>query len=160
MKVIEGTRLGGTPIVEVVEDGQRRPLRHVVRHSPTGYEWNYAGSGPADLARSILVEVMGTDAICATCEGVGRLYWHDGEGDFEARSRFGADELEELEREAGDHVVGCFDCDHGIRAGLPYMKLKHEVVSRLPKVGFVLTAAEIEAWIEAQEREKNVRDGR
>ncbi len=32
------------------------PLRHVVRHSPTGFEWGYAGSGPADLALSILLD--------------------------------------------------------------------------------------------------------
>ena len=28
---------------------------HVVRHSPTGIEWGYSGSGPADLARSVLL---------------------------------------------------------------------------------------------------------
>lgn len=32
------------------------PLRHVVRHSPTGFEMGYGGSGPADLALSILVD--------------------------------------------------------------------------------------------------------
>lgn len=31
-----------------------RPLRHVVHHSPTGFEVGYGGSGPADLALSIL----------------------------------------------------------------------------------------------------------
>lgn len=30
------------------------PLPHKVRHSPTGFEWGYAGSGPADLSRSLL----------------------------------------------------------------------------------------------------------
>lgn len=33
-----------------------RPLPHAVRHSPTGFEWGYGGSGPADLARSILLQ--------------------------------------------------------------------------------------------------------
>ena len=28
---------------------------HVVRHSPTGPEWGYQGSGPADCARSVLI---------------------------------------------------------------------------------------------------------
>ena len=28
---------------------------HVVRHSPTGIAWGFAGSGPADLARSVLL---------------------------------------------------------------------------------------------------------
>ncbi len=29
---------------------------HIVRHSPTGMSWGYGGSGPADLAFSMLVE--------------------------------------------------------------------------------------------------------
>ncbi len=36
-------------------------LDHVVRHSPTGIEWGYAGSGPADLALSVLARVAGMD---------------------------------------------------------------------------------------------------
>ena len=31
-----------------------RTLKHKVKHSPTGMEWGYLGSGPADTARSIL----------------------------------------------------------------------------------------------------------
>ncbi|OZC01498.1 hypothetical protein BSZ36_17310 [Rubricoccus marinus] len=31
---------------------------HVARHSPTGFEWGYGGSGPADLARSILLALL------------------------------------------------------------------------------------------------------
>lgn len=34
---------------------------HVVRHSPTGIEWGYGGSGPADCARSILIHFAGTE---------------------------------------------------------------------------------------------------
>lgn len=33
-------------------------LIHQVKHSPTGLEWGYAGSGPADTARSILLYVL------------------------------------------------------------------------------------------------------
>ena len=36
-----------------------RPLAHVIRHSPDGFEYGYGGSGPADLARSILIDVFG-----------------------------------------------------------------------------------------------------
>jgi hypothetical protein len=32
------------------------PLRHHSYHSPTGFEWGYAGSGPAELARCILID--------------------------------------------------------------------------------------------------------
>lgn len=31
-----------------------RELEHVERHSPDGFQWGYGGSGPADLALSIL----------------------------------------------------------------------------------------------------------
>jgi hypothetical protein len=36
-----------------------RPLRHIVLHSPAGIAWGYEGSGPADLALSILCDVLG-----------------------------------------------------------------------------------------------------
>jgi hypothetical protein len=46
-------------VVENVVDGEpsdRRPLTHVPYHSPDGFEWGYAGSGPADLALAILAD--------------------------------------------------------------------------------------------------------
>jgi hypothetical protein len=44
-----------------VEDrrGRRRPLRHAAVHSPTGFEWGYGGSGPADLALALLLDALG-----------------------------------------------------------------------------------------------------
>ena len=35
--------------------------QHIVRHSPTGIEWGYGGSGPADLALSILTQYAGQE---------------------------------------------------------------------------------------------------
>jgi hypothetical protein len=34
------------------------PLKQIVRHSPTGMEWGYGGSGPADTALSILTDFI------------------------------------------------------------------------------------------------------
>ncbi|PAP74225.1 hypothetical protein BSZ37_21095 [Rubrivirga marina] len=31
---------------------------HLVRHSPSGPEWGYRGSGPADCARSVLIALV------------------------------------------------------------------------------------------------------
>jgi hypothetical protein len=31
-------------------------------HSPTGFEWGYGGSGPAQLALAILADALGNDA--------------------------------------------------------------------------------------------------
>lgn len=33
----------------------------IVRHSPTGFEWGYGGSGPADLALNILAHLFGRE---------------------------------------------------------------------------------------------------
>lgn len=43
------------------EVAQMEGCEHVVRHSPTGIEWGYGGSGPADCARSILIHYVGTE---------------------------------------------------------------------------------------------------
>lgn len=38
------------------------PLRtDLVNHSPTGFEWGYSGSGPAQLALAILADVAGDE---------------------------------------------------------------------------------------------------
>lgn len=62
MKVYRGKRLGPAEKlspVEVTVDGV--PLKHRVKHSPTGFEWGYLGSGPADLALSILWDFLGKE---------------------------------------------------------------------------------------------------
>ena len=65
------------------EDGHRVGIvRHVPKSSPTGMNWGYAGSGPDDTARSLLIEVLGEDAICPVCAGTGRVVYveDDAEG--------------------------------------------------------------------------------
>lgn len=60
MKLITGTRLPGG--VEVMIDGKVLPLEPSLAirdHSPTGFEWGYAGSGPSQLALAILLELYG-----------------------------------------------------------------------------------------------------
>lgn len=49
----------GGVVKVVLPSGKSRLLRHVVLHSPTGFGWGYGGSGPADLALSILCDVLG-----------------------------------------------------------------------------------------------------
>lgn len=52
-------RVAGTVgVLRVGPDGQLTPLRHRLHHSPSGMEWGYAGSGPADLARSMLADYL------------------------------------------------------------------------------------------------------
>jgi hypothetical protein len=50
---------------EVFVDGQKLPehvSQRVYNHSPDGFNWGYAGSGPAQLALAIMLEVMPASA--------------------------------------------------------------------------------------------------
>jgi len=40
----------------VERSGSERLVQHHVRHSPTGFEFGYHGSGPAELARCLLLD--------------------------------------------------------------------------------------------------------
>ncbi len=62
MKTYRGRRLGKAEDLSGVEvTVNYRPLRHQFRHSPTGVEFGYGGSGPADLALSILWNFLGKE---------------------------------------------------------------------------------------------------
>lgn len=61
----EGQRVDGTFLVtafgaagQIVALNPRTDLRS---HSPTGFAWGYAGSGPAQLALALLAHVLGDD---------------------------------------------------------------------------------------------------
>lgn len=57
----EGGHAGSPHLVTIEEVGQVHMLAHRVHHSPTGFSWGYAGSGPADLARSLLWDLLGAE---------------------------------------------------------------------------------------------------
>jgi len=72
MKIYKGIRLnpeqGTASDVEVTVEEKSlsliissKPLTHHICHSPTGFNWGYGGSGPADLARSILWDYLGEE---------------------------------------------------------------------------------------------------
>ena len=60
MKFYEGKREGYGVVVTV--DGRPLNLRlDLWNHSPTGFEWGYGGSGPAQLALALLADCLGND---------------------------------------------------------------------------------------------------
>lgn len=62
MKTYQGkmcNRGAGSQIILVFENGKSYSLKHTMRHSPTGFNWGYGGSGPADTALSILTDCLG-----------------------------------------------------------------------------------------------------
>lgn len=91
MKTYTGERLMNGEVVVMVEERRSRTgssfkytLRHLQLHS-SGFEWGYGGSGPSDLALSLLADYLGEDPHdvlswansghmgyrCEACEGEG-----------------------------------------------------------------------------------------
>jgi len=63
--VYVGYRRRGDVIVEKPPDQERlTPERslELVNHSPSGFEWGYGGSGPAQLALALLLDYTGDEA--------------------------------------------------------------------------------------------------
>lgn len=59
----------GLCIVLVITGKQQRPLRprlDLFNHSPTGFEWGYGGSGPAQLALALLADALHNDREAVT----------------------------------------------------------------------------------------------
>lgn len=68
MKVYRGTRSERGDVKVTVSDAHGNnpkplPMRlDLRRHSPTGFNWGYAGSGPAQLALALCADALGDDA--------------------------------------------------------------------------------------------------
>ena len=60
MKTYQGSRVDSVAEVEV-EGQPLNPRLDLWNHSPTGFEWGYGGSGPAQLALALLADHLGND---------------------------------------------------------------------------------------------------
>lgn len=54
----EGSFRHQHPVLVYVDGELSGTLRHHVQHSPDGYAWGYGGSGPSELAKDILWDVL------------------------------------------------------------------------------------------------------
>jgi len=61
VKTYEGTREGHAVIV-TADGNPLNPRLDLWNHSPTGFEWGYGGSGPAQLALALLAHCLNDDA--------------------------------------------------------------------------------------------------
>lgn len=56
-----------TVLVQLIEEGkvenESYPLTHILRHSPDGFQWGYGGSGPSDLALSIMTDYFSRQGV-------------------------------------------------------------------------------------------------
>lgn len=60
MKTYRGHREGHATVVSVAGE-PLDPRLDLWNHSPSGFEWGYAGSGPAQLALALLADCLGED---------------------------------------------------------------------------------------------------
>lgn len=155
MKVYTGRRTDSGTVVRVQEISEHgtvlfdRPLRHHVKHSPTGLEWGYGGSGPADLARSLLIDALGPKATCTTCDGGQVIVLDTDEPRIPDRDEWRR--LKELQASGdpeGDILAKCWECDGGIRGNLPYQAFKFDVVGHLTRDEWRMPAANVLEWYE------------
>lgn len=64
MKVFKGRRFDEGCSVTIVDDGRVRPLNprfDIRKHSPSGFNWGYSGSGAGQLALALCCEVLQDD---------------------------------------------------------------------------------------------------
>jgi len=162
MKAYRGHSDGasGAHVVEVLEDGELVALlQHHAKHSPTGISWGYSGSGPADLARSLLIDHLGGAAWCRHCKGAGHvalvavrvaetgeLFGYVEEGHVAAvRAETG-----EVAFAPSDRTQQCSECwgeKTSFQPGL-YQQFKFDVIAKLPQHGsWTLTAAQVADWL-------------
>lgn len=141
---LNGGRIRDTGVFVVTDTGVDR-LRHHVRHSPTGFEWGYGGSGPAELARCILIDVLGDAAKCPRCLGTDRICREC----LEPSSIHGQQGEPRCAATGAEHRYGtCFDCDGGYTIGAPgYQRFKAEVIAHLPRDGFDLSEQDVRDWL-------------
>jgi len=130
---------GGPGVVYVERDGVRSHLTHRSKHSPTGFMWGYGDSGPADLARSILFDHFGSDALCDVCLGEGKV------------ERQASPEEVDEGCELGVAYDSCPLCaGEGTTVVLPsmYHAFKFDVVARWPAdADWQLSSDDIELWL-------------
>ena len=145
-KTYVGIRDDSGARVEVVVGDCALPLQHVVLHSPDSFEWGYAGSGPADLALSILANALGERPTaadlyngcfqCTTCHGEGHLE--------------GVNKVCPMCKGAGN--LGPVKCQ---RLHQPY---KFEVVAYLARDSWEITEAAVLEWFAGKMPDDVARD--
>ena len=124
-------------LLETFDGEPLGPLPHYSKDSPEGYGWGYIGTGPSDLARSILVAVLGHGARCNTCDGTGQTREHADDGGEPA----------EIARQAQTGLTQCDRCIGGIYT--PWVdRFRREYVARWPiDQPWRIAGGEIRAWL-------------
>lgn len=140
-----GRRLpnGDTVItIESLDGTTAEKLPHHVKHSPTGFNWGYGGSGAAETARCLLLASL-PNPYCRVCGGT-RKRVPDGVP-FDGSPRYRPFKPGEDRVEA---AADCHDwnCDDGF-AVLPYQSFKEEFVAAWEGDEWFLPRSAVTSWL-------------
>lgn len=124
-------------LAERCPDGSLRAnVPHVRYHSPSGYECGYEGSGPADLAISVLHALLPP------------LTEADEEAQYELKGEAFEQAINDPTR--WSEKVGVDRIRVSYLAARLHQLFKTEFIARMPKEGGHIPIAHIHAWIETQ----------
>ncbi|BBX30499.1 hypothetical protein B7435_30045 [Mycolicibacterium peregrinum] len=123
----------GPRLVTIEDDsGCIAPLPHHPLHGEDGFSWGYGGSGPADLARSLIIHALGNSALCTTCRGTAVIL----------HAKVIADQPE---------PTPCTRCHHGYTVSMDlYQQFKADVIAHLPLTGWTLSHDAVMRWLSQQ----------
>ena len=111
--------------------------------------WGYCGSGPADLARSLLIHALGDDSRCTVCDGSNNVVYDTAtDTDVPAQRAHDVARLDEqLAAARFSPPMACLACEGGwALTPATYQRFKFDVVAGLPATGWTLTRAEVLTW--------------
>lgn len=152
---VRGRRSGDEDEVTWTVDGEPVPLGPslaVRNHSPSGFEWGYAGSGPAQSALAILIVVFPPPkgGPCPDCGGDGM--WQDPE--LLARPDGRDAPYHDCQRCQASGIVGDIDYDPQWPGGLAekvYQQFKFDFIAGLDQhAQEVELVIDIDAWLAKQ----------
>lgn len=127
--------------VETPDGSVIGPLEHRPRHSPSGFSWGYGGSGPADLARCLLLNAL-PDPVCPMCAGTRKVTHDEVDPDRPRAFRPDTDDPD------AEGVYFCHICDDGL-AAVPYHDFKFQVVAGWAE-NWRITRTQILEWLARQ----------
>jgi hypothetical protein len=140
--------MGAALIAAETEDGTVvGQVAHLPRHSPTGMNWGYGGSGPADCARSLLIAALGPHAACLHCRGTGKQVVVSPEGYEPWEAPYDPDNHQDDEP-----IVTCWGCGgdgYRVRPEV-YQRFKWEFVAGWGDE-WRMSRADILAWARARD---------
>lgn len=134
-KKYDGYRDHGRLKVQVVTGNVIKPLRHVELHSPDGFECGYGGSGPADLALSILADHLDEKP---TSRELRQGYFHPT-----------IDELKHPDQNADNRLGVPLRNILSVRM---YQYFKADVIAQLPKDQWTIPEELVAKWVSEFEK--------